>query len=234
MSLVSADNTELTKKVAGLVATYVQFQSSLRGIVAEVMSGLGSGVHTLMTMNQMIERAGIDYTAGLHGRIREDLGEVSESALETSKALESELTGQKALSVADALARGFASEIESTIKRAAARDVKTAVEFIRQQLLAGRFVATSDQLTHDLVFNFVGKMTIQTSSYVDRELNWAFRQHYNSIMVHSLLGQGIETAKIDGGSKAGETLNLMQYDQIQMKYFHHQSKSLLQPIDAGI
>lgn len=234
MSHVSRDNSDLTGRVAHIRAGYAQFETTLRGAVAELLAGLGSGVHTMMTMSQVIERVGQSYLTTSRQDILEDLGRISESALETSQALDSELITPKALSVAEALHRGFAAEIENVIERAVARDVKTALEFVRQQLMAGRFTATTDQLTHDLLFNFTGKMTIPTVEYVGREVNWAYRQQYNTIMVHVLLAREVEEAVVDGGSKNGEALNLMQYDQLQGKYFHHNSKSLLQPLDVGI
>ena len=234
MSHVSLDNDDLSGRVARLRASYAQFETTLRGAVVELLAGLGSGLYTMMTMNQVIEQIGQRYISSSRADVLEDLGKVSESALETSQALSSELITPKALTVADALHRGFAAEIESVIERAVARDVKSALEFVRNQLVAGRFTATTDQLTHDLTFNFSGKVTIPTVEFVGREVNWAYRSQYNTIMVHVLLARDVEEAAIDGGSKAGEVVNLMQYDQIQGKYFHHNSKSLLQPLDVGI
>lgn len=234
MSHVSRDNADLSGRVARLRASYAQFETTLRGAVVELLAGLGSGVHTMMTMNQVIENIGQSYINSSRAEVLEDLGKVSESALETSQALSSELITPKALSVADALHRGFAAEIESVVERAVARDVRTALDFVRQQLIAGRFTATSDQLTHDLIFNFTGKMTIPTVEYVGREVNWAYRQQYNTIMVHVLLARELDQAVVDGGSKDGDVIELMQYDQVQGKYFHHNSKSLLQPLDVGI
>lgn len=234
MSHASRDNADLTGRVARIRAGYAQFETTLRGAVVELLAGLGSGVHTMMSMNQVIERVGQNYIAASRQDILEDLGKVSESALETSQALSSELITPKALSVADALHRGFAAEIDSVVSRAVARDVKTALEFVRHQLIAGRFTATSDQLTHDLTFNFTGKMTIPTVEYVGREVNWAYRSQYNTIMVHTLLAREVDSAVVDGGSKAGDVVDLMKFDQVQGKYFHHNSKSLLQPLDVGI
>uniref|UniRef100_A0AAU6W0E8 Uncharacterized protein n=1 Tax=Pseudomonas phage Nican01 TaxID=3138540 RepID=A0AAU6W0E8_9CAUD len=234
MSHVSRDNADLSGRVARIRAGYAQFETTLRGAVVELLAGLGSGVYTMMTMNQVVERVGQSYLSTSRQEVLEDLGKLSESALETSQALSSELITPKALSVAEALHRGFAAEIESVIERAVARDVRTALDFVRQQLVAGRFTATSDQLTHDLVFNFTGKMTIPTVEYVGREVNWAYRQQYNTIMVHVLLAREVEEAQVDGGSKDGDVIDLMQYDQVQGKYFHHNSKSLLQPLDVGI
>lgn len=234
MSHVSRDNADLSGRVARLRAGYAQFETTLRGAVVEVLSGLGSGVYTMMTMNQAIETIGQNYIDAARAEVLEDLGKLSESALEASWALSDELIASKALSVAEGLHRGFAAEIQSVIERAVARDVRTALDFIRQQLIAGRFVATSDQLTHDLAFNFTGKMTIPTVEYVGREVNWAYRQQYNTIMVHVLLAREFDQAVVDGGSKDGDVIDLMQYDQVQGKYFHHNSKSLLQPLDVGI
>jgi hypothetical protein len=234
MSHVSRDNADLTASVARLRTGYAQFETALRGAVVELLSGLGNGTVTMMSMNQVVESIGQSYLSTSRMNILDDLGQVAESALETSKALTDASISPKALSVADALHRGFAAELENVIERAVARDVKTALEFVRQQLIAGRFVATSEQLTHDLTFNITGKMAIPTVEYVGREVNWAFRQQYNTIMVHVMLARDIEQARIDGGSKDGEEINLMQYDQVQGKYFHHNSKSLLQPLDVGI
>lgn len=231
MSSVSRDNRDLTERVADITAGYSRFQTTLRGAVAEVLNDLGNGLASMLTMNQKIETIGQSYTKAVRMEILLALGEIAASALETSKADDDATIGVKALSIADALHRGFAAEIESVIERAVARDVRTALDFVRTQLAAGRFVATSYQLTHDLEFKFTGKQTLDTTEFVTREVNWAFRSQYNAMMVSTLLARDIDEAVVDGGSKHGEVVDLMNFDSIQGKYFHHNSKSLLQPLD---
>lgn len=231
MSLVSLDNVEVTGRVGLIRDSYAQFETTLRGAVVELLAGLGSGVHTLVTLNQTLDRIGQSYITASRQEVLEDLGKIAEIALETSGVLSNSATTPKALSTADALHRGFAAELESVVSRAVAKDVKTALEFVRQQVMVGRFSASTDQLVHDLAFTFTGKQTITTLDYVGREINWAYRQHYNTLMVHSLLELGIEEAVITGGSKEGEEVDLMEYDKVQGKYFHHNSKSLLKPLD---
>ena len=220
MSSVSRDNRDLTERVADITAGYSRFQTTLRGAVAEVLNDLGNGLASMLTMNQKIETIGQSYTKAVRMEILLALGEIAASALETSKADDDATIGVKALSIADALHRGFA-----------ARDVRTALDFVRTQLAAGRFVATSYQLTHDLEFKFTGKQTLDTTEFVTREVNWAFRSQYNTMMVSTLLARDIDEAVVDGGSKHGEVVDLMNFDSIQGKYFHHNSKSLLQPLD---
>jgi hypothetical protein len=236
MSSVSADNVALTGAVASLEASYRRFQDSLRGQVAVVLVGLANGTHSMMSMNQALESVAQDYLNSSRIQTLVDLGEVSHNAFITTKA-GSELDlvlSQKALSVADALHKGFAAEIESSIERAVARDVRTSLDFIRTQVSQGRFVATNEELVHDLKFQITGKMTLDTAEFVKREVNWAYRQQYNTLVVHTLLARGIEVALIDGGSSDGLELNLMNYDQTQAKYFHHNTKALLQPLDGAV
>lgn len=234
MSLVSPDNQQLTARVARIRAGYATFETTLRGAVAEVMNGLGNGVFNLSNMGKPIEAAANAYLASVREQTLEDLGNVSESALKTSRAETDSDVASKALVVADALFKGFAVEVESSIERAVSKDVKTSMEFLRTQIAQGRFVATTEQLTHDLQFNVTGKMTITSLDFVTREVNWAYRQQYNTIMVHVLLGLEIDEAVIDGGSSDGTKMSLLNYDQAQGKIFHHNSKSLLQPLDVGI
>lgn len=231
MSSVSRDNRELTEQVAGITAGYLRFQTTLRGAVAEVLNDLGNGLASMLTMNQRIEAIAQSYLKQTRQDVLLDLGDVAASALETSKAEADAMIGEKALSIAEALHRGFAAEIESVIAHAVARDVRTALDFVRTQLAAGRFVATSHQLTHDLEFKYVGKQVLDTAEYVNREVNWAYRSQYNTMMVSTLLARDIDEAVVDGGSKDGEVIELMSFDSIQGKYFHHNSKSLLQPLD---
>jgi hypothetical protein len=234
MSLVSPDNQQLTARVARIRAGYSTFETTLRGAVAEVMNGLGNGVYNLSNMGKPIEAVADAYLSAVREQTLEDLGEVSEIALKTSRAEIDSDVASKAITVADALYKGFAVEVESSVERAVAKDVKTSMEFLRTQIAQGRFVATTEQLTHDLQFSVSGKVTISSLDFITREVNWAYRQHYNTIMVHVLLGRDVEHVVVDGGSSDGLKLNLMQYDQVQAKIFHHNSKSLLQPLDEGI
>lgn len=234
MSLVSPDNEQLTARVARIRAGYSTFETTLRGVVAEVMNGLGNGVYNLSNMGRPIDSIADAYLSAVREQLLEDLGDVSENALKTSKAERDSDVASKAITVADALYKGFAVEVESAIERAVSKDVKTSLEFLKNQIAQGRFVATTEQLTHDLQFNVTGKMTISSLDFVTREVNWAYRQQYNTIMVHVLLGLEVDEAVIDGGSSNGTKMNLMSYDESQAKIFHHNSKSLLQPLDVGI
>lgn len=231
MSSVSRDNHDLTERVAGITAGYSRFQTTLRGAVAEVLNDLGNGLASMLTMNQKIEAIGQSFVRANRMEILTDLGDIAASSLVTSRADDDALIGSKALSIADALHRGFTVEIESVIAHAVSRDVRTALDFVRVQLAQGRFVATSHELTHDLEFKYTGKQTLDTVEYVTREVNWAYRSQYNTLMVSTLLSRDVDEAAIDGGSKDGEVVDLMNFDSIQGKYFHHNSKSLLQPLD---
>ncbi len=233
MSSVSPDNQGLTRRVADLRARYAIFQTTLRGGVGEVLSALGNGLQNMMTMNTVIEKIGQAAIDGLYQSILEDLSKLSEGSLKTSKAESDASIREKALAVSDALHKGFAAELLSDIERAVMRDVRSAQEFVRIQLASGRFVATTDELQHDLLFKIsdrAGKQ-LDTADFVYREVNWAYRAQYNTIQVHVLLARGIEEAVVDGGSKSGTAVDLMKYDEIQPTFFHHNSKSLLQPID---
>ncbi|MEG0062977.1 MAG: hypothetical protein RR740_00090 [Pseudomonas sp.] len=234
MSFVSPDNQQLTSQVARIRAGYANFQTALRGAAAVLLTGLGNGTHNLVSMNNALDTIAQDYLDAAREQVLEDLGNVSASSLKTSRSESSPDISTRALSVADALHRGFAADVERSVERAVAKDVKTTLEFVRTQVMQGRFVATSEQLVHDLKFTVTGKMTLDSDEFVRREVNWAYRQQYNTIMVHVLLAREVDEARIDGGSSDGQTLDLMVYDQLQPKFFHHNSKSLLQPLDVGI
>lgn len=233
MSSVSQDNLALTQRVAHIGALYSGFQKSLVGQVIETLAGVGSGVYTLMTMNNKLEQLGRITSEQLRLAISMDLDELSERALATSKAEPDASISSTAVAVSQTLSRGFEAELMGVVNRLTARDVRTAVEFVRVQVTQGRFNASFAQLAEDIRFTTPDKAgrQIQTTDYMSREVNWAYRQHYNTIMVHVLLSGDSEKARVDGGSGDGEEIDLMNFDEVQAKYFHHNSKSLLQPLD---
>lgn len=233
MSSVSQDNQALTQRVARISALYIGFQKSLVGQIVEVLAGMGSGVFTLLTMNNSLEQVGRTFNEQLRLTISMDLDELSERALATSKAEPDASISSTAVAVSQTLSRGFEAELMGVVNRLIARDVRTATEFVRIQMSQGRFTASSAQLFEDIQFTVPDKAgrQIKTDDYLNREVNWAYRQHYNTIMVHVLLTGDAEQARVDGGSKDGDLIELMQFDQVQAKYFHHNSKSLLQPLD---
>lgn len=233
MSSVSQDNQALTQRVANISALYASFQKSLIGQVVEVMAGVGSGVFTLLTMNNSLEQIGRTAVEQLRLTISMDLAELSERALATSKAEPVDSISSTALAVSDTLSRGFEADLMGVVSKLAARDVRTTIDFVRIQLSQGRFSASTDQLKNEIQFKTPDKAgrQIETTDYLSREVNWAYRQHYNTIMVHVLLSGDAEKARIDGGSKDGTEIELMKFDEVQGNYFHHNSKSLLQPLD---
>lgn len=233
MSSVSPDNAQLTGMVARVRQSHSLFQTTLRGAVTEVLAGLGSGVHNMMTMNRVVDAVVHNYLLSSRAEVMEHLGLLSESALNKSKPKSDVTINESHLAVAEALYRGFAAEIEHSIERAANSDARSAMDFVKTQLIAGRFVATTDELTRDLAFNVKDKAGrhLDSAEYVYREVNWSYRQQYNVIMVHVMLANDVELAVVDGGSKGGAEVNLMNYDVFSPIYFHHNSKSLLQPLD---
>jgi hypothetical protein len=234
MSLVSPDNSDITNRVARVTAGYTQFQNTLRGSIAVILTGLGNGTYTMVSMNQAVETIGQDYLNAVRLQTLEDLGKIAENALKTSKADSATDVSSKALTTAETLHRGFAADVESSIELAVSRDLKTSLEFIRTQLIAGRFVATTAQLTHDVKFEVRGKMTLASEEYVRRQINFNYRSLYNSLLQFVLITRNIDEAVIDGGSHDGEKVDLMELNLDQSKIFHHNSKSLLQPLDVGI
>lgn len=233
MPSVSQDNQALTKRVAHISALYGSFQKSLIGQVAEVLAGMGSGVFTLLTMNNKLEQMGRVANEQFRLAISMDLDELSERSLATSKADPDASISSTALAVSQTLSRGFEAELTGTVNRLIARDVRTAIEFVRIQISQGRFSASTSQLNDDIQFKTPDKAgrQLNTTDYLDREVNWGYRQHYNTIMVHVLLSGDAEKARVDGGSKDGAEIDLMKFDEVQGSYFHHNSKSLLQPLD---
>lgn len=234
MPSVSADNQALTNAVARIHSGYRMFQTTLRGQVAVVLAGLADGTHNLVSMNRALDLVAEDYLNNVRMDVLEDLSDVSTSALKTSRAESDPDVALKALAVADALHRGFQSDIESSLSFAVSRDVKTAQEFLRQQIVAGRYNATTDQLAHDLTFQVTGKQTLATDDYVKRQVNWSYRQQYNTLVVHTLLAREVDEARVDGGSSDGSSFDLLKYDELQARLFHHNTKALLQPLDEGV
>lgn len=234
MSFVSPDNQELTASVARIRAGYAGFQNTLRGSIGEILNGLGNGVFNLSNMVKPLDSAANIYLRSVREQTLDDLGSLSERSLKTSKAEMHSGVASKAITVADALYKGFAVEVQDSIERAVAKDVKTSLEFVRTQIAQGRFIATTEQLAQDVEYTVTGKVKISSLDFITREVNWAYRQHYNTIMVHVLSHTDVEHAVVDGGSSDGLNLKLDIYDQVQAKIFHHNSKSLLQPLDVGI
>lgn len=233
MSFVSPDNTDLTNRVASIRADYSTFLTTLRGSVAEVLSGLSTGVHNLMSMNKVVEDIGRAFLRNTLANVLYDLGEVTNSALDASGVESDAMMQSKALKVAEELHKSFAADLKRSIERAVNKDVNTALDFIRAKLSSGRMTATTNDLVHDLTFNISDKAgrPLESVTYVFREVNWAYRQQYNSLMAYCLMSSGIDTASVNGGSKNGDQFKLADFTELQSVYFHHNSKSLLQPLD---
>lgn len=233
MSHVSADNARLTELVGSLRAAHTQFQTAMRGAVVEALAGLSNGTLTMLTMNQSISDVTVTFISTASQIIKEDLGELADRSIATSKGATEDDAPFTAQDVAQSLVDAFTGDLERDISYAAGKAQAIASQFVTQQLAAGRAFATTDQLQHDMEFKMndrAGKQ-LDIGDFVFRQANWVYRSVYNHVMVYILLSNAVDDAKVDGGSKDGTVLDLNNFDQIAPTYFHHNSKSLLQPLD---
>lgn len=233
MSHVSADNARLTDLVGSLRAAHSQFQTAIRGAVVEALAGLNNGTLTMLTMNQAISDVTLTFISATSEIVKEDLGEIADSAIATSKRATGNSAPDETADVAQSLVDAFTGDLERDFAYVAGKMQSIAVTFVTSQLTAGRAFATTDQLQHDMTFvmNDKAGRQLDISEFVSRQTNWSYRALYNTIMVYVLLSEAIDDAKVDGGSKDGTILDLNNFDQVQPTYFHHNSKSLLQPLD---
>lgn len=233
MSLESADNAYVTDEVASLKAIYTQYQTSLRGAAAESLAGLSDGTLTMLNMTAGISDLTRSFLHSTENVILEALGNTAERALQTSLSSDSPDVPLGTQDVIESLVRAFAQDLEKDLDVVGGKTLRMASDFVVQQQIAGRAFATSDQLAHDLEFTMkdAAGRNLAVGDFFFRQVNWAFRTLYNTVMVHVLLNKGIDEAEVDGGSKAGTTLDLNNFDKVAPTYFHHNSKSLLKPLD---
>lgn len=234
MSPVSADNAQLTSEVDSFMSAYATFQTLIRGAIVEAVGKLNNGGATFGEVTQILNKIERDFIDATRMRSLRMLGDASVSALETAETKTQIKTAQKLMDTAEELHSSFASDIEWAIRKAVSADIKAAQEFLSVQMMSGHYVVSSDDIARDLVFNTKDKAGRQlaTKDFLFREVNYGTRGLYNSTLAVSLMQVGIDKGKVDGGSKDGTELDLDELSgPATMKFFHHNSKSLLQPLD---
>lgn len=233
MSLESADNAYVTDRVASLKAIYIQHQSALRGAAAESLAGLTAGTVTLLSKDAGLADLTTSFLQSTADIVLEDLGNVAVRALQASLKATDPNVPVGTQDVVEALVRAFAGDLERDFDLVGGKSMRLSSEFIVTQQLGGRAFATSEQLVHDLTFNMhdAAGRNLAIADFLLRQVNWAYRTLYNTVMVHVLLNKGVDEAEVEGGSKAGTVLDLNNFDKVAPTYFHHNSKSLLKPLD---
>lgn len=236
MSSVSADNQLVTRSAREIRELYQDYLSGLRGLSTEILAGLNNGTKSFLGVERELD----DHARRFKERIRDALGKALVDAAQAALGASSRASGsdiaERSLAIADTLVAGFMSSVSENIEAQVKHDKLTVDGFMRRQLSQGRFFATSEELNFDLVFKFKDKSgrQIDSDEYVFREANWALRQHYNSILLFSGTAVGLEQFVVDGGSRAGELVDLDSYDKVSGAIFHHNSKALLQPTNYSV
>lgn len=233
MPSVSADNQAVTSLVAKSKLNYERFQQALRGQVAELLTGLGNGTQSLMSAERLLQLSTSHVAESIRIDLMEDIGDVSNLAYNAANRKSSAEITERELAVSEAMGSAFVNDLMHSISSQLSKDVQAAQNFLLTQLQQGRFVATTAELVEDLRFGRIDKAGrfLTGLDYVGRELNWSYRHVYNSNLAMLLLTRDIDKAAIDGGSKDGTVINLEQFSEISPTYFHHNSKSLLRPLD---
>lgn len=236
MSSISADNQDLTTRVALIRGRYQGFQQALRGATADLLTGLMNGTVSLLRLSSAYDQLAADLRQGLRHQCINDLFTLSLIAQKTASDKITEKLDSRVLAISETLQNGFRDSLDATFESLALRDVQIAEQFVRKQLYQGRAVATTAELSLDLQFRHTdrGGRQISSEDLAFREVNWAYRQHYNTLMTYMLMSAGVDDALVDGGSKAGELVELAQYDKVGPTYFHHNSAALLQPMEIAV
>lgn len=231
MPSISADNLDLTARVQAVRDRYQAFNMALRGATAELLTGLSNGTASMLRLATEFDGLAHDLVSDLSHQATNDLSVLSLSAYKTSAGVSDALNSERAATVSQTLLNGFRDSIESVVAGQALRDARNAEQFVRRQLFQGRAVATTAELSVDLEFKHTtkGGRQIDSVDYINREVNWSYRQHYNTLMTYILMSSEVDEAVVDGGSKAGDTVDLASYETIAPVYFHHNSQALLQP-----
>ena len=228
---VDNDNQKIAAVVAEIQTAYSGFLSGLRGVVAETLSGVSNGLVSIGSISRDLNLYANVQESILLGRISSALRGASMSALAASEAFTGKFVSDNALLASDALVDGFTITLSDKLDRQMQRDVRTADTFVRKQLMQGRAFVSSDQLTQEVDFkmNDAAGRGIKSDDYITREVNWATRTVYNTMLIYSGSESGVEEFVVSGGSKEGEVLTIEDYEKKAGAIFHHNSKSLLQP-----
>lgn len=236
MPLVSADNLFITASALEADTRYRAFLSGLRGLTSEILSGLNNGTKSFLGMSRELNDFAENFASQMRDYNDFTLREAAQRALTASERATGVNVDDRGFAASDALVAGFDETLADVVGKQIRRDVTAAETFLRKSLTMGRFFATTEELNLDLAFKHTDRSgrQIDSSQYVLREVNWALRQHYNSILMVAASAAGAETFVVDGGSKAGQVVTLDDYDKISGAVFHHNSKALLQPTNYSV
>ena len=231
MQYESQDNAQVTAMVQRAVESYEYFTTALRGSAADIMAGLSAGTKSFLSIKSSLDAIKDRFLDNVADIVSQDLAYTSVIARERASTVPEVSVDDRAVAVSESLTAGFSTQLMSVFEKQAAADVRKTDTFVRNQLVQGRFFATTEQLSTDLTFSHLDKADRQIKSevHVFREVNWAYRQLFNTSLVYALVSSGIEEGVASGGSKNGTVIKLDNFDAIQPSIFHHNSKSLLQP-----
>lgn len=224
-------NRELATRVEKIVKRYEVFTHSLRGAVADFLSGLADGTRSFLSVARELDQLKNSCLHAIADAYLQDARAVSVSALELVQAFDAGVAGDEALKVAGSLENGFYDSVLGLISEQMSADIRVAENYIRAQLTQGRFFASTKELRAELEFAHVTRAgrRLDSLDYVRREVNWSLRQLHNHVVIFALSTRGHEQGRVVGGSKDGDVIELDQYDKLSPTYFHHNSKSILSP-----
>lgn len=232
MSLVSADNSQITSEVDSFLSAYLGFQSNLKGVLVDTLNGLSKGMSTFSTYGQALDALESSFITGQREQLLRMLGNASVAALERAETATGVKYEGSALDATEALHSAFAADLEYALQKAVRSDIKLAQDFLSVQMMAQQFTVTTRDLDLEFTVRDKAGRHLASKEYLFREANFATRKLYNSTLAQLMVREGMVRGYVDGGSKAGTHFNYEDLDKgIAMQFFHHNAKSLLQPLD---
>lgn len=233
MPFVQDANKQMTASVAGMVESYRLYTNALRGIAVGLLTGIGNGTKSFMSMNRDLTLARNSFLDTIEAHILSATGRAAVSALDAVSRGRHSDTRDKELAVSETLSRGFARDMLTRASEQSMRDVRAVEGYLRKQLIQGRHFVGSHEIEQELAFEFTDRSgrAIKSDDYLRREFNWAVRQLFNYLVVHGLIDRGEETGVVSGGSKSGMEFSLADYDKHTSSVFHHNSTALVSPTD---
>lgn len=233
MPFVQDANKQLTASVTGMVDSYRLYTNALRGIAIGLLTGIGNGTRSFLSMNRELAHARNTFLDSIETHIWGASVKASVSALDAVSLGRHTETRDKELAVSETLTRGFANDMMTRASEQSMRDVRAVEGYLRKQLVQGRHFVGSQEIEHELEFKFTDRTgrAIKSEDYLHREFNWASRQLFNYLVVHGLIDRGEETGVVSGGSKNGFEFSLADFDKYTSSIFHHNSVALVSPTD---
>lgn len=232
MSHVSADNDQLTLEVSRFMRAYFNFQVGLKGTLVDALNKLSKSATTFSGVGQSLDALESTFVEAQRERLLSMLGNASVAALERAKAVTGVTYEGSALDAAEQLHSSFAADLEYALNKVVRSDIKLAQDFLSVQMMAQQFTVTTRDLDLEFTVRDKAGRVLTSNDFLYREVNFATRKLYNVTLSQLMIRSGFERGYVDGGSKSGTHFS---YEDIgkgaAMQFFHHNAKSLLQPLD---